>query len=315
MRRIVGKTRIAHRFHGRMCAQHHGERLSVLTLPFEPQAGAAEAAQHKPRLERAENRPGQQPVSFDRVHQFRLTADDVTGDEIAVARKRFGGAGHHEVGAKRQRLLAQRRRGGVVDDQNGAAAAAGHRQMVQVDDVQAGVDWSLGQHHIGVGGGSAEVGALGLDNRNPLRCKVFVRVPAHLVVAIGGHHELGAGFGEHTERRRDRCHTGAERQCRRRTFEFSQRRFQLAPRRIGATPVAVHGLRFVGRQVIRRRRNGWLCHWSARNCFRSNGFDTASGIAVLAVHLPTPAWCCAPAAAQRPDRQIIPCGRRDAPRR
>ncbi len=232
-----------------------------------------------------------------------------------MPRQRLGRAGHHQVGAKRQRLLAKRCRGGVVDDQSRAAAAAVHRQMVQIDDVQTRIGRGFGQHHVGVGRRLAHVGADRLDDRNPLRSKVFLRIAAHLVVAVGGHDQLGAGLGEHAQRRRDRRHAGAERQRRRGTFEFGQRRFQLAPCRIGAAPVAVQRLGLVGRKVIGRRRNGRWRHRPTRNCFRANGFHAASGIAVLAVHPATPAWCCAPAAARPPRRPIIPCGRRDAPRR
>ena len=183
--------------------------------------------------------------------------------------------------------------------------------MVQVDDVQPGIDGGFGQHHVGIRRRRAHVGAHRLDDRNPLRRKVLRRIPAHLVITVGGHHKLGTGFGEHTQRRRDRCHAGTERQCRRSTFEFGQCRFQLAPGRIGAAAVAVQWFGLVGRQVICRRRNGRRRH-RLPGIARSNGFDAASGIAVRAVHLSTPVWCCAPAEGRRPRRPIIPCGRRAA---
>ena len=138
--RIVGQARVAHRPHGRVVTQHRRHRQGVVALPLEAQPRAAEAAQHQPRLERAENRPGQQPFAFDGGHQVGVAARDVAGEQVAVAGQRLGGAGHHEVGAERQRLLPKRCGGGVVDDQAGAAAAADHRQPVQVDDVERRVD-------------------------------------------------------------------------------------------------------------------------------------------------------------------------------
>ena len=100
VRRIVGQARIAHPPHRRMSPQHHRQRLGVLTLPFEPQARTAEAAQHQPRFEGAENRACEQAVPLHRGHQFGMTARDVSRQQVAVARKRFGSTGHHHVGAQ-----------------------------------------------------------------------------------------------------------------------------------------------------------------------------------------------------------------------
>ena len=131
-----------------MGAQHQRDRCGVLTLPFETQPDTAEAAQHEPGLERAQDRSGEQSFALHPLHQLRVAARDVAGEDVVVTRERLGGAGHHEIGAQRQRLLPQRRGGGVVDDQQRAAGAAGHRQLVQIHDVQTRVGRRLGQHHI-----------------------------------------------------------------------------------------------------------------------------------------------------------------------
>ena len=98
IRGIVGQARVADRAHCRMGLQHHRECLSVVTLPFEPQTRSTEASTHQPRFERAEDRAGELAVLFNRGHQFGMAAGDVSGDQIAVSRQRFGCAGDHEVG-------------------------------------------------------------------------------------------------------------------------------------------------------------------------------------------------------------------------
>ena len=185
-----------------------------------------------------------------------MAARDVSRDQIAVPRQRFGRAGHHEVGAQGQRLLAKGRRGGVVDDKRRTPAPAVHRQPVQVDDIETGIGRCLREHHVGVGRCGTHRGARRLDDRDPLWRKVFLGIAANLVVAVGRHHKFAARLGKHPQHRRDSGHPGTEHQRRRGSLEFGERRLQLPPGRIRVTPVLVERLCLVGRQMKCRREYG-----------------------------------------------------------
>ena len=313
MRGIVGQAGIADRPHRRMGPQHHRQRLGVVALPFEPQSRTAEAAQHQPRLERPEDRRLRAggpvpPRPSDRGGcPRRIPRSDRCGPTALWWRwpprgRRPSDSGCWPSGVAvvlsttrveplRRQSIASRCRSTTSSPGLAGVSAS----TTSASDAAA---------HI--------VGARRLDDRDPLWRKVFLGIAAHLVVAVGRHHQFHARLGEHPQHRGDRGHPGAERQRRRGSFEFGERRLQLPPGRIRVAPVLVQWLGLVGRQMIRRRGHGRRRHRATRNRFRTNGFDAASGIAVSAVHRPTPASYCARAAAQPPHRPTRPCGRPDA---
>ena len=65
-----------------------------------------------------------------------------------------------------------------------------HHVAYQVDDIEAWIGRRLREHHIGVRRRGTHLGARRLHDRDALQCKVFLRVAANLVVAVGRHHEF-----------------------------------------------------------------------------------------------------------------------------
>ncbi len=229
-------------------------------------------------------RAGKQSLAFHCGHQVRPAAGHITGEHVAVARQSLGGAGDHQVGAQRQRLLPERRGGGVIDEQARTPLAADLCQPVQVDHIQPRIGRRLGQHHIGGGGSFTDVRTVRLDDSHPKRRKAFSCVAAHLVVAVGRHHEHRSRRGEHPQCGSDRGHAGTERQRRFRAFQLRQGRFQLTPAGIGAATVGVGHCRVTGRllrrQVVGGGQDRGRSDRQAGTGGATDGFDAAGGIAV-----------------------------------
>ena len=74
-----------------------------------------------------------------------------------------------------------------------------------------------------LGGGFDDLRTGGLDHGNPNGHKVFGRIPAHLVVAVGGQRQHRPGFGQRAQRRGDGGHAGAEHQRPARALQFRER--------------------------------------------------------------------------------------------
>ena len=130
-----------------------GQRECVLALPVEAQAEASDTAQQHPRFERTQDRPGEQPLPFDGVHQIGLTSGDVSGDQITVAGQGPLVPLAHQIRTQRQRKLTQRRGRGVVDHQLCAASVADTGESVQIHYVQRRVRRRFSEHQVsGLGG-------------------------------------------------------------------------------------------------------------------------------------------------------------------
>ena len=263
-----------------MRAQCGRQSTGVLTLTLEAETEAADAAKQHPRLERAEDSPRQQPLVVHCRQQLRLAAGHVARDEVTVSGKRLGGAGHHEIGAERQRLLPQRCRGGVVDDEVRSPAVADPGQPVQVDHLECRIGRGLGQHDVRIGRRLIHLRHRRLPDDDALRRQQLAGPTAHLVVAVGGHHQHRTGPHQHPQRTGYRGHPGGEGVRRRRTLECGEGGLQLFPVRVGVTPVDVRLGALLRREVIRRRRNRCRRHRGPGNRRGVDGAHRPGGIAV-----------------------------------
>ena len=236
--------------HGSQGAAHRrGQCQGVLALALEAQPETAHAAQHQPRLERAEDRTAQQAFGRDRRHQVGVVAGDVSGEDITVTGQRLGRTAHYEIRTQRQRLLAQRCRGGVVHHQPAAPAATDRGQPRQVDHVQSGIRRGLGEDQVGALGCVAELRRTGFAHRDPQGGKAFGGVASYLEIAVGGNREHRAGPGQRPQCRGHRGHPGTERDRRRRALQPGQCRLQPIPAGAGLAAVGVRFGALVGGKV------------------------------------------------------------------
>ena len=200
-----------------------------------PQRQRLGAAQHQPRVERAEDCPRRILHESQPLDVVVSRRDDDAADAVAVAVQVLGGAVRDEVGAKGDRLLNVRAGEGVVDHQAGVVAmgeGGGQRQVGQPHHrVARGLDEEHPRLRRERPLGGVEVAGVDVGEAHVVTAQDLVEQPEGAAVDVVRHHRVIAALQQRSDGI-DGGHARCEREARLAVFNRREIAFERGAGRI-----------------------------------------------------------------------------------